>query len=396
MRLLYVCLDPGVPVGGTKGASTHLAEMVRAFRAEGHDVTVLARQVEAGGDAVSLRPRTAAWTTRILRGPLRALRPWVESRGIGRRLREQLEAHRPDLVYERYALGCREGLDAVRAAGVRHVLEVNAPLAEEAARFRRKAAGARGRDVELTMWRGTDLVVVPSSPLATRVRAAGQRQVLVVPNAVDPSRFTAHGDRRQTREDLGLADRFVVAFVGSLKPWHDLDVLVDGVAALPARHRAALLVVGEGPQRGQVEARAAAAGLHCTTVGAVAHERVVAFLAAADACVASLPADPALDYFSPLKALEYLAAGRATVVARVGDLRELADADVALGYAAGDPASLMHSLERLADEPDLRAALGRRGQTYAATRTWQAGARAVIAAAQETAAARPALAANHS
>src|SRR3954447_6875480 len=310
MRLLYVCLDPGVPVGGTKGASTHLAEMVRAFRAAGHEVQVVARQVEPGGDAVSLRPRGATWTARLLRGPLRVLRPRIEARSIRRRLTEQLEEHRPDLVYERYALGRGEGLAASRAAGVRHVLEVNAPLAEESARFRRRSAGTRARDVELALWRGTDLVVVPSTPLATRVRGTGQRRVLVVPNAVDPARFTAHGDREQTRAELDLTGRFVVAFVGSLKPWHDLDVLVDGVAALPAARRAALLVVGEGPLRARVEQRAAAAGLLCTTVGAVAHERVVAFLAAADACVASLPADPGLDYFSPLKALEYLAAGR--------------------------------------------------------------------------------------
>ena len=31
MRIAYLCFDEGIPIGGDKGASTHVSEMVRAF-----------------------------------------------------------------------------------------------------------------------------------------------------------------------------------------------------------------------------------------------------------------------------------------------------------------------------------------------------------------------------
>ena len=43
MRVLYVCLDRGIPLGGTKGASIHVEELLRAFEAEGHETVVVAR-----------------------------------------------------------------------------------------------------------------------------------------------------------------------------------------------------------------------------------------------------------------------------------------------------------------------------------------------------------------
>ena len=42
MRVAYVCIDPGVPVFGTKGASVHIQEVVRELRARGHEVVVYA------------------------------------------------------------------------------------------------------------------------------------------------------------------------------------------------------------------------------------------------------------------------------------------------------------------------------------------------------------------
>nr|WP_031283401.1 hypothetical protein [Kocuria sp. UCD-OTCP] len=45
MRLAYVCADPGVPVFGTKGASVHVQEILRAWRARGAEVRLYATRV---------------------------------------------------------------------------------------------------------------------------------------------------------------------------------------------------------------------------------------------------------------------------------------------------------------------------------------------------------------
>ena len=40
MRIAYLLADPGIGVFGTKGASVHVQEIIRAFRTHRHEVTV--------------------------------------------------------------------------------------------------------------------------------------------------------------------------------------------------------------------------------------------------------------------------------------------------------------------------------------------------------------------
>jgi glycosyltransferase involved in cell wall biosynthesis len=101
-----------------------------------------------------------------------------------------------------------------------------------------------------------------------------------------------------------------------------------------------------------------------------------------DACFAGLPADPELQYFSPLKALEYLAAGRPTVVADAGALAAPARAGAAVAYPPGDPAALAARLRQLAGDAALRAQLRAAGPEYARGRTWRDAARAVVQAVE--------------
>ncbi len=382
MRILYVCLDRGIPIGGTKGASIHMEELLRAFEAEGHETAVLARHVaRAWGRRTFLAPTTASlrWVPgRVLRRDLREVAAGRVLRGA---IREAVTALRPDLLYERYSLFRTEALSEAKRADLPHVLEVNAPLAWEERRFRGLALGRAALRSERAAWIGTDLVVVPSEPMARRVRATGQEHVVVVPNAVDTSRFSAHRRRVDLRSRLDLEGRFVVAFAGSLKPWHDLRTLVLAASALPARLRPALLVVGEGPERASLEREAGDLGLAARLVGGVSHNDVPEYLCAADVCVAGLSADPDLDYFSPLKAVEYLACGRPTVVAAAGDLGHVAEDGAALAYRPGDPRDLAARLVEIADDPTLAARLGTAGRTLAEARTWRHAARAVLQAA---------------
>jgi glycosyltransferase involved in cell wall biosynthesis len=391
MRMLYVCLDRGVPIGGAKGASVHVAELLRALDAEGHTTAVLARAFEQVEDERTsfLAPASLGlrWIPgRILRRDLREL---VASRRFRDALREAIRDFRPDVVYERYALFRDEALAEAKRAGIPHVLEVNAPLAFEERRFRGIVLRRAAERAERRVWRRTDLLVSPSRALSERARAFGQERVLVLPNAVDPARFAGAKARRdEVRRSLALDDRFVVGFAGSLKPWHDLGTLVAAVSRLPAELPPALLLVGEGPERARLERQASSAGVRLALSGAVPHAQVGEFLVAMDVCFAGLPPDPDYRYFSPLKALEYLAAGRPAVVAEAGDLEPLVDAGVAVGYPPGDARRLAEQLARVARDAPLREQLEKVGPRYARSRTWRRAAAELVQAAERIAPSR--------
>ncbi len=381
MRILYICLDRGIPIGASKGGAIHVTELIRAFEAEGHKTAVAGRSVLASPgsgpvfvlDATPPLLRRGAWR--------RDLGEQLAGSGFRRAIRQAISSFQPELVYERYSLFRSEGLTEARRAGLPFVLEVNAPLAWEARCFRRLRFTNAAERNERKVWRDAGLVVVPSQPLADVVRREGQPSVLIVPNAVDPARFRPLPRNLGLSRRLGLDGRFVVGFAGSLKPWHGLDTMAEAVASLPQGIKPAVLLVGQGPERESIEHTLLAAGIPTVITGAVPHEEVPSYLALMDACFAGLTGDPALHYFSPLKALEYLATGRPTVVAQAGSLAPLADAGVAVGYRAGDSADLAAQLMALASNPELGQRLSSVGRAYAEGRSWRAAARTILQAA---------------
>jgi glycosyltransferase involved in cell wall biosynthesis len=124
----------------------------------------------------------------------------------------------------------------------------------------------------------------------------------VVDSGVDLERFNPEADGEQSRADEARP-RFVC--VGSLTERKNVVRLADAFARLG---RGSLTFVGDGPLRPQLEGRPGV-----RVVGRVPHDRIAAFLAAADiACAPSL-----LEPFGQA-ILEAMACGRTVVATSVG------------------------------------------------------------------------------
>jgi glycosyltransferase involved in cell wall biosynthesis len=180
------------------------------------------------------------------------------------------------------------------------------------------------------------------------------------------------------------AGTFTVGFVGTLKPWHGLSILVEAFAIFHDHDsNRQLLIVGDGPERESLVADLSARKLleaacaHLT--GAVAPSQVPGLVASMDVAIAPYPPLSAF-YFSPLKVYEYMAAGRPVIASRIGQLANLIEDGVnGLLCPAGDPVALAAALDRLRREPELRARLGRAARaTVLRHHTWEAVARRIL------------------
>ncbi|MDQ3555148.1 MAG: glycosyltransferase family 4 protein, partial [Chloroflexota bacterium] len=375
MRIAYLCSDAGVPIGGQKGASVHVGEMTRALAGLGHEVRIFARRAASPRlpDGVSLFVPPPDAMDIALERWLRddpaagAAETWTVATIAGassfrQRTRDAVRAFAPDLIYERYALFGATGAALAEELSLPFVLEVNAPLSEEQATHRGLAFPNAARSMERHILGKADRVVAVSSALASWLEGQGvaPSRIMVVPNGVDPERFdtsTVTGERRTaTRLRLGLTDRPVVGFVGTLKPWHDVAALLHAVALLrKAGTDVSLLLVGDGPERSALEALAVELHLSRDVVfaGAVPHEGVVDLLSVMDVAVAPYREQEGF-YFSPLKLFEYLAAGLPVVSARLGDIAHCVHDDTGgWTYAPGDVSDLAHTvLAALRDAPE--------------------------------------------
>lgn len=378
MRLAYVNADRGVPLDGSKGASIHVRAVASALARRGHDVSLL---TAAGTAPEGFAPATVDVgfdrTLKNLKSSVaqQGQQQWsreLHSLLLGVRVSEELEArHRCapiDAVYERYSLWSWAGLRFCRLRDVPFVLEVNAPLVAEQARYRGLEMAQMATAVEQEVMRGADLVLVPSQELARHVcRSRGRKlPTEVMPNAVDLDLFLCPPPLRD--DDLQrLEGRFVVAFTGSLKPWHGVELLVEAFRSLcRSVENAHLLIIGDGPERSRIESACAELGDQVVTfTGAIPHRQVASWLSAAQVGVAPYPA---LDdfYFSPLKVVEYQASGLAVVASRIGQLAgSVVDGETGLLVEPGDPQELAHSLLRLHRHPKLVRELGRKARKAA-------------------------------
>lgn len=384
MNILYICADPGIPIRGAKGASIHVRALTDAFAAQGHRVTLLTPRAGDGiapnAQVVQVPSRLIA--TKNLPPDVREFLAMQITDAIVRAGLELTSRERIGLIYERYSLWSDAGAQLAEVTGLPFILEVNAPLRVEAARYRTLSRERDAAEIETRMFTQAAAISVVSTPLRDYViqHGANSARVHVLPNAVDEQYFHPAVSGKAVRAQYDLAGKFVVGFVGTVKPWHDLDILIEALAQTAALEPFAargsaphLLLVGDIPD--SVRARIAARGIAATIVPPIPNHDVPTHIAAMDVAVSPHPA-LADFYFSPLKLVEYLACGVATIAANLPPIAALVtDGVTARLYPPGNAAALAAQIAELATHDTARMRLGWQGARYVLqNHTWRRNA----------------------
>ena len=250
------------------------------------------------------------------------------------------------------------GIGVRRLLGVPVLLEVNSPLYEERMKNDGLRLGWLGRWAQRLIWRQVDHVLPVTDVLARTIEEYGvpASRISVIPNGINPARFSGVPDTASAKAALGLPPRIVLGFTGFVRGWNAVHRLIEFVA----RHRAELnlhiLVVGDGTARSSLEELARDRGIadRLTITGIVKREDVARHVAAFD--IAVLPG--VTPYSSPLKLFEYLQLGRAIVGPDAANIREiLAHEKNALLFDPQQEEAMDSALLRLCRDPVLRSRL---------------------------------------
>jgi glycosyltransferase involved in cell wall biosynthesis len=349
VRILYVASDQVVP--GRTGGSVHVLEVARGLSARGHEVHAVVHRADGAPDE---EERYGAHWHRIDWRPSHRLFRFRAQPAVSA-LAERL---RPDVVMERYYNFGGEGVLAAAERRIPSLLEVNSPAVDHPGSLKAWLdALTLVRPLKRRRERLCALAAALVSPLDQIVPPAARAKTEAVTWGANVEAFSPERRSDEVRRALGIADEAIaVVFSGSFRPWHGLRVLDRAARLLRGRDDIVFVLIG-------------ADGIHPhgyrgIALGSVPYQAMPEMLAAADIGVA--PYDPSRlhqlrlgFYWSPLKIFEYMASGLPTITIDRPPLTELVrEGEEGLHVPEGDAEALAAAIQRLADAPELRAAMG--------------------------------------
>jgi len=275
----------------------------------------------------------------------------------------------PDLIHSHTPFGA--GLAAVRAAR-----RLQVPLVGTHHTFfdhYLKHIGLDYAPVRRATWSYTawyynrcDLVLSPTRALLSAMEGSGlKRPSEVVPNPADTALFAppTAAQKREAKKMLGIAGPAAL-YLGRLSYEKSVDQALRAFTFAAAREpRLSFIMAGDGPERGRLEALAAALGVahRVRFTGFAGGEALLAALHAADVSISASKSEN-----MPLAVLESLAAGLPVVAVSSLGMRELVEDGVNGFLCEPDkPEDLAGRLLSLVSDESLRAEFSARARASA-------------------------------
>jgi len=224
------------------------------------------------------------------------------------------------------------------------------------------------RRLERFLYHHAHRLIVNSPGFIRHLRGCGvpQGKIELVPNGVEVGMFDPEAQGRGVRHELGLEGQFIALYAGAHGLANDLETLLLAAKGLEAHPGISFVLVGDGKERSNLMRRAEELALpNVRFVPAQPKARMPEFLAAADVCVAILKAIPMFATTYPNKVFDYMAAGRPTVLAIDGVIRDVVEAaEGGIFVQPGDATALAQAVLTYYKSPELSRQHGQNARRH--------------------------------
>jgi glycosyltransferase involved in cell wall biosynthesis len=346
------------------GPALHVAYLTHGLRERGYDTTLVAGSLARGEDSMEFVARElgieATHLPELRRdiAPIRDLQATVRLARLIRRLR-------PDILHTHTAKAGAVGRAAALLVGdARPPIVVHTFHGHVLRGYFGPRLSYGFRLLERWLAKRTDALVAVSPEVRdelVRLGVAPAEKFTVIRVGIELGVRVADLDgRAETRRLLGIADgSFTVGWVGRMTGVkRTSDVLLAFKRLRERGVDAVLCMIGDGPERGQLERRAHELGIMKRTLFLGYQEHVAPYYAALDAMIL-----PSGNEGTPVSAIEALAAGRPVVATRVGGLPDVVrEGKDGFLVSPGAVDELADRLERLAADEGLRRRMGEAGR----------------------------------
>jgi len=348
-------------IASKDGQYVHIEEMIAALKKLGHEVIIVGPSVVENNEFGS-EGGIISILKKIIPGSIYELMELAYSTVAYIKLYKAIIKHSPDFIYERYNLYMPAGIWAKNKFKIPMFLEVNAPLYDERKKHDGVSLSKLAKWSEIYVWKNADHIFCVTHVLKKMIENNGvpNNKITVTPNGINQDKFSHVIDHDKAKENLGLNNSLVLGFVGFMRKWHGLELVVDFIAR-QNNQKLHILLVGDGPNRSEIEEMAIRAGVisQLTITGVVPRDKVTDYISAFD--IALQPA--VVSYASPLKLFEYLSLGKAIIAPASNNIMEILENNKnAILFEPDNMKSLEDALSILINDHELRSRIGKNAQ----------------------------------
>jgi glycosyltransferase involved in cell wall biosynthesis len=352
------------------GPALHVTYLADGLRDRGYDTTLVAGSLARGEDSMEFVADELGVKVERLPGLRRDISPVRDLVAVVR-LAQLIRRERPTILHTHTAKAGAVGRIAALLAGdARPPIVVHTYHGHVLRGYFGPVRTLGFRLLERWLARITTALIAVSPEVRddlVRLGVAPREKFTVVRLGIELEQRIADRDGRdETRRVLGIGpERFTVGWIGRMTGVkRTSDVLLAFKRLRERGVDACLCMVGDGPEREQVERRAHELGIMRDTLFLGYQEDVAPFYAAFDAMIL-----PSGNEGTPVSAIEALAAARPVVATRVGGVPDVVR-DGVDGFLVepGDTEAAAERLASLATDPGLRTQLGASGRAYARER----------------------------
>jgi glycosyltransferase involved in cell wall biosynthesis len=226
-------------------------------------------------------------------------------------------------------------------------------------------------NLEAEAARGADKVLTLTEALKDEMIARGVNgdKIEILPNGVTSNRFQPLDRDSKLEDNLGLKDKVIIGYIGSVVAYEGLEYLVDSIEILIKKgiSNIAVLIVGDGAVLDMVKNRVESKELNDYFIftGRVPHEEVERYYSLVDITPFPRKGQPVCEMVSPLKPFEAMAMEKAVISSNVAALEEIVtDGYNGILFQKDSVEDLADKLEILIDDKELRVKLGKQSREW--------------------------------
>lgn len=197
-------------------------------------------------------------------------------------------------------------------------------------------------------------------------KGVSEKKITFIAYGTDINMFNPNVDGLSVREKLELNDTFLVLYAGAMGQAHDLYTVLRAARRLSDELKIRFVFFGDGKERPNLQLEARRLNLeNVIFAGVCPKKEMPSVVASADVCLAILQNVPMFRTTYPNKVFDYMAAGRATVLAIDGVIRDvIEDSGGGVFVEPGNDELLAKTILELSKDPQRVKQMGENARAY--------------------------------